>query len=178
MDSLTVDLTYGQALFDAAEELGKTSEIDAEYKAVSKVFSDNPKLKKLFIIPTIPVAEKKQVAEKVFKSQISQELFNFICILIDKYRVDAWDGIGRQYEKLVWEKDGLTKGILYSVIPVEKKRLTAFEKKVGKMFGKEVKLENRIDKSFIGGVRIYADGKLIDASVKTRLENMKQRIGQ
>jgi F0F1-type ATP synthase delta subunit len=39
-----------------------------------------------------------------------------------------------------------------------------------------VRLENRIDKSIIGGAKIYVDGKLIDASVKSRLENMKQRI--
>ena len=178
MDSLTVDLTYGQALFEAAQDMGKIQETGEEYKTVSKIFDENPMLKKLFIVPTISAEEKKKVAESVFKEQVSREFFNFICILIDKHRVGAWDGIGRQYEKLVWERDGVTKGILYSTVPVDKKRVAEFEKKTGEMLAKEVRLENRIDKSFIGGVKIFVDGKLIDASVKTRLENMKQRIGQ
>ena len=176
MEKLTVALTYGQALFDAANDREKIDEIGEEYRAVSKVFEENPMLKKLFSIPTIPARNKKTVAENVFGGRVSQELMSFICILIDKRRIGAWDAIGRQYEKLALEKDGFAKGILYSVVPIDKKRLEAFETKTGTALGKHVKLENRIDKSLIGGVRIYADGKLIDASVKARLENMKQRI--
>ena len=178
METLTVDLTYGQALFDAAKDRGRIDETGEEYKAVSKVLADNPSLKKLFIIPTVSAADKKAVARSIFSGRISQELLNFICILIDKRRISAWDGIGKQYEKLVWERAGLTKGILYSVVPVDKGRLKAFEDKTAAVLEKSVKLENRIDKSLIGGVKIYVDGRLIDASVKSRLENMKQRIRQ
>ena len=178
MEKLTVALTYGQALFDAAKDKGIINEVGEEYKAISLIFAENPMLKKLFSIPTIPVQDKKTVAKEVFGGRISQELLNFICILIDKRRIGAWDGIGRQYEKLVLEKDGLTKGILYSVVPVDKARLEAFENKTGAALDKQVKLENRIDESLIGGIRIYVDGKLIDASVKARLENMKQRMKQ
>ncbi|MDR3364317.1 MAG: ATP synthase F1 subunit delta [Clostridiales Family XIII bacterium] len=176
MDSLTVDVTYGQALFDAAGDCEKISEIGAEYKAVSAVFADQPALKKLFLIPTVSAGDKKAVAKKVFEGRVSRELLAFLCILIDKRRVGAWDGVGRCYEQLQDKRAGLTKGILYSVLPVEKGRLSAFEEKTGASLGKNVKLENRIDKSLIGGVKIYVDGKLIDASVKSRLESMKQKL--
>ena len=176
MDSLTVDHTYGNALFDAACERGISAQISEEYKAVSKVFKDNPSLKKLFIVPTLSALHKKEVAKEVFEGRISKELLNFIYILIDKRRVGAWEDIGRFYEKLIWENDGLTKGIVYSAVPMDQDRLLAMETKTGEAIGKKVKLENRVDKSLVGGVRIYIDGKLIDASVKTRLEKMKQRI--
>ena len=176
MDSLTVDHTYGQALYDVARERGIIEEVNEEYKAVSKVFHDNPQLRKLFLVPMISAMNKRDVAEKVFGGRISKELLNFILILIDKRRISAWDSIGRYYEKIVLENDGLTKGLLYSAMPVDKERLHAIEKKTGASIGKEVKLENRVDKSLIGGMRIYIDGKMIDASVKTRLENLRQRI--
>jgi ATP synthase F1 delta subunit len=176
MDSLTVDSTYGRALYDAAKERGKVSEIGEEYRAVSRVFTDNPLLKKLLLIPTISAPDKRDVAKKVFEGRISNELLNFIFILIDRRRVGAWKDIGAFYEQLVLENDGKTRGVLYSALPLDEKRKKALEVKTGKAIGKKVRLENRIDGSLIGGVRIYADGKLIDASVKTRLENMKQRI--
>ena len=176
METLTVGNTYGQALFDAASDMGIVTELGEEYKAVSKVFADNPLLKKLFLVPTLSAKEKKEAAEKIFEGRISRELLNFICILIEKRRIGAWDAIGREYEKLVWERDGRTKGIIYSALPVDSERMKAFEKKTGESLGKEVILENRVDKKLIGGVKIYVDGKLIDASVKTRLENMKQRV--
>jgi len=178
MEKLTVDLTYGQALFDAAKDCGKISLIGEEYKAVSEVFEKNPGLKKLFGVPTVPVNDKKAIAENVFGGRVSRELLSFLMILIDRRRTGAWDGIGREYEKLAWESEGFTKGVLYSVVPTGKERLKAFEERAAQATGKRVMLENRIDQTIIGGAIIYVDGKLIDASVKGRLENMKQRVRQ
>ena len=178
MEKLTTELVYGQALFDAAKERGKIDAIGEEYKAISEVFTDHPSLKKLFLVPTLSALEKKTVAKKVFEGRVSQEMLHFIYILIDKGRINVWDRIGKQYEKLVLESEGLTRGILYTIMPVGPERLSALEEKAGAALGKNVKLENRIDKSIIGGTVIYVDGKLIDASVKARLENMKQRIRQ
>jgi len=178
MESLTVEHTYGRALFDAAAEKGKILETNEEYKAVSGVFRDHPSLKKLFLVPTLSAPKKKAVAKTVFEGRISQELLNFIYILIDKSRIGAWDRIGRQYEKLMLEKDGITRGIVYTALPVNPARLKSFEEKTGAALGKTVELENRVDKSIIGGAVIYVDGKLIDASVKRRIESMKQRIRQ
>jgi len=178
MEKLTVGLTYGQALFDAAKDRGKINEIGEEYKAVSEVFKDNPGLRKLFSVPTITVEDKNAIAGKIFGGRISPELLRFIYILIDRRRIGAWDRIGREYEKLVWESEGFAKGVLYSVVPAGKKRIKAFEEKTAVATGKRVMLENRIDETIVGGVKIYVDGKLIDASVKGRLEKIKQRIRQ
>jgi len=178
MEKLTVDFTYGQALFDAAKDLGKLGEIGEEYKAVSGVFAENPLLKKLFCVPSVSINDKKAVALKVFGCRISEELLNFIFILIEKRRISSWEGIGREYEKFLLEEEGLARGVIYSVLPVGNERLKAIEEKTAEVLGKRVQLVNHIDKTLIGGIKIYAGGKLIDASVKARLENMKQRIKQ
>ena len=176
MESLKVDHTYGQALFDAAQDLGRVDEICEEYKIVTRVFENEPLLKKLFLVPTLSAIEKKETAREIFEGRISQELLNFLYILISKRRISYWERIGRHYEKLIMDRDGLTKGILYTVLPLTADQLEGFESKASLTLGKMVKLENRIDKTLIGGAKIYIDGKLIDASVKTWLENMKQRM--
>ena len=178
MDTLTVANTYSQALFDAASEDGVVNQIAAEYKEITKVFEDNPQLKRLFLIPMLSALEKKEIAVKIFEGNVSRIMLNYMFVVIDKRRIGAWEAIGRQYEKLVLAADGKTQGMLYSAIPLDKKRLKALEEKTGAALGLSVRLENRIDRSLIGGVKIYVDGKLIDASVKTRLEAMKQRIIQ
>jgi len=178
MEKLTVGITYGRALFEAAKDRGKTDEIGEEYKTVSDIFSETPSLNRLFSVPTVTIKDKKAVAQKVFGGRISEELLNFIFILIDKRRVGSWEGIGREYERCLLEEEGLAKGVLYSVLPVGSERIKAFEEKTAAMLGKRVHLVNHIDETLIGGVKMYVDGKLIDASVKARLENMKQRIKQ
>jgi len=178
MEKLAVEIVYGHALFSAAQDRGIIYEVWAEYKAVSEIFSEYPMLKKLFCVPTVTDLEKKDVAEKVFGGKITQELMNFIHILITKRRMYSWERIGSEYEKLVWKKEGHARGVIYSAVPLDEERIKAFEFKTDALISKRVQLENRIDESLIGGVRIYVDGKLIDASVKTRLASMKQRIIQ
>ena len=74
------------------------------------------------------------------------------------------------------EKDGVSRGVVYSVIPLTEENITSLESETGKTLSKNVKLENRIDASLIGGVVVYVDGKLIDLSIKKRLSNLKQTI--
>jgi ATP synthase F1 delta subunit len=176
MDSLTVNNTYAQAMFDAARERGSEADILEELRDVSAVFKENPKLRKLFLLPTVATKDKKDACRDVFRGQVSQIVLNFLLILIDKQRIYAWTGIVRSYEKLMDEQDGVSKGVLYSVVPIYGKMLKQFEDMCGLELGIVVRLQNRIDTSLIGGVRIYINGKLIDASVKMRLENMKQAM--
>ena len=176
MDSLTVDHTYGGALFEVAKERGKIVEIGDEIKEIRKIFTENPLFKRLFMVPTISALHKRDAAKEVFEGRISKELLNFIYILIDKNRIHSWDSICNYYDRLIWENDGLTKGVVYSATQIDKDKIPALEEKTGEAIDKKVKLENRVDKSLLGGLRIYIDGKLIDASIKTRLEKMKQRI--
>jgi ATP synthase F1 delta subunit len=176
MDSLTVDKIYGHALYDVAKERGIIEEISEEYKAVGKVFTDNPDLKRLFMIPLLSAYEKRNVAQKVFEGRILPELLNYLYVLIDEKRIGAWEDIGRYYEKVVLENNGLIKGVVYSAVPLDDDRIRALEKSTASFTGNNVMLESRIDKSLIGGVKIYIDGKLIDSSVKARLDNLRQRM--
>ncbi|MDR0853399.1 MAG: ATP synthase F1 subunit delta [Clostridiales Family XIII bacterium] len=174
MESLSVQATYGQALFEAAVDGGKVDLIAEEQKEISQIFKEYPELRKLFVIPTIPAEDKKAVARNIFEGKVAPELLNFLYILIDKRRLGAWDGAVRHYEELIDQRDGVTKGVLYSVVPVEDEKLKQFEADASAAVSKAVRLENRIDKSLIGGIVIYVDGKLIDVSIRNRLEGLKQ----
>ena len=50
------------------------------------------------------------------------------------------------------------------------------QQKVSDLLGENVKLENEIDKTLIGGVKILIDGKIIDASLRSRLENLSNAM--
>lgn len=176
MAELTVDLTYGKALFQAARELDKVNLITEEVTELEKLFSREPEFFSFFCSPIISAKEKKAVIRKVFLDRISPELTNLLCVLIDKGRGKHLPKIANQYRLLVNESTGHIVGTLYSVIPLDPAQLASFEEKTGDLLGKKVKLQNRTDSSLIGGVRIFVDGKLIDASVKTRLETLMERL--
>lgn len=176
MEKLTIDMVYGKALFQAARDMGNPEELLAEAKQLEAIFSEEPAFFAFVCSPIISAKEKKAAIHKIFDDRLSQALVNFLLVLIDKGRGSHFPKIIHQYEVQLAESQGHSRGILYSVQPLKPDQLNAFEEQTGRLLGKQVKLENRIDASLIGGVRIFVEGKLLDASIKTKLETLMESL--
>lgn len=176
MAELTVDKTYAKGLFLAAREMSKTDEIMQEAKELVALFNREKLFFDYLSSPTVSGDEKKQTVRNVFEGRISQEMVNFLLVLIDKGRVRHFQRIVKQYELLLNESLGFSRGVIYSAVPLSEAQLASFEEKIGQLIDKKVKLDNRIDKNLIGGVRIFIEGKLIDASVKKWLSDLKENL--
>ncbi|MEG1929632.1 MAG: ATP synthase F1 subunit delta [Anaerovorax sp.] len=176
MAELTVDLTYGKALFEAAADTNKTEDILKEAEEMVKLFESESAFFNFIISPVISAAEKRTVIEKVFGGRICQELMNLLYVLIDKGRTRHFAKIVARYKILIDDSNGYTLGNIFTVNPIQPKQLHQFEAQVGKLLKKKVKLENKIDPKIIGGVRIFIDGKVIDATIKKRLLDLKDSL--
>lgn len=176
MAELTVDMTYGSALFQAAQDIGKVDEMEDELSAVSDILGKNPEFASLIDDPTISAGEKKTVLKNVFDGRIMPELLNFMYVLVDKGRTRHFQRIVREYGKLRNQEEGFVAGTVYSVEPLDSGQIDRLQKETSKIINRKVKLENKIDPSLIGGVKILADGRLIDASLKKRLESLGESI--
>lgn len=178
MEELTVEITYSKALFEAARDLNKVDTILGELKEICGLFRQNPDFKEFFNTPVISGPEKKQVVEEVFGGQISRETLNFLMILIDKRRTANFDRIVKEYQKLINREQGISTGTVYSVEPLTDIQLGSFEEKTAKLLKKNVKLVNKTDAFLLGGVKVFVDGKVIDASIRKQLQDLEIRIKQ
>jgi ATP synthase F1 delta subunit len=176
MESLTVAATYGSALFEAARDLGKIDEIGEELTAIDLIFRDEPEFLNLLCNPGIDAAGKKNAAEAVLGGRISKELLNFLFILTDKRRMGGFRAIAKSYHALVNANLGISIGTVYSAVPLSEDRRGRLEDETGRLLRRKVRLDSLVDSSVIGGVKIYIEGKLIDASVRKRLDTLKEQV--
>lgn len=176
MAELTVDITYGQALYSAAADLDKTEEMLAEGKELVKIIGDIPEFKEFLSTPIIAAGKKKESIRKIFEGKVSQEMLNFMYVLIDKSRAGHFERIIKQFEKLIDENKGFSLGTIFSIKPLSDGQLESFEKETGKLLRKQIRLENKVDKNLIGGVRIFIEGKVIDASIQRKLMNLRENL--
>ncbi len=176
MAELTVDLTYGRALFDASLDVGKTDELWEEASQLTDLFEKEPEFYGFINSPVISATEKKTVLKSVFQNQLSEEMENFLYVLIDKGRTRHFPKIVKHFHQLINENNGFTSGVIYTVNELEKEQLESFEEKTGNLLRKNIKLVNKLDPQIIGGVRIFIDGKVIDATIKGRLNQMSESL--
>ncbi len=176
MAELTVGMTYGSALYQAATEVGKRDVIREEAKEVLAVFKQDKELNQFMDTPVISVGEKKEVLKNIFENRISEELLNFLYVMVDKGRARHFERAIKVYEDLFNREEGFSYGKICSVTPLTEEQIAKFEEEAGKLLKEKVKLENEIDADLIGGVKILIDGKVIDASLRKRLDDLSNTI--
>ncbi len=176
MAELTVDLTYGSALYQAAVELNKKDLILEEAFQVLEVFENEPDFYSFINYPAISANEKKEVLTNVFEGRICQELLNLLYVLVDKGRTARYGKIIKAYKDMVDREEGVTYGTVYSVEPLTEAQIKKMEEEITKLIKQETKLENQLDASLIGGVKILVDGRIIDASYRKRLDDLSSQL--
>jgi ATP synthase F1 delta subunit len=178
MDALTIATTYGTALFEAARDLNKIDVIDEELTALALIFRDEPDFFNLVCSPGIDAAGKKDSLTAVLEGRVAEELLNFLFILIDKRRIGGFPAIVKAYRAQVDENLGVAAGTVYSAVPLSEDKHKRLEDETGKLLQKSVRLDNLVDADIVGGVKIFIEGKLIDASVRKRLDTLKEQLAQ
>lgn len=176
MAELTIEMTYGSALYQAARELNKEKQLLDEAQELIGLLKETPDLQAFLDNPTISPNNKKTVIQEIFQGRICDELLNLLYILLDKRRTRNLTSIIKTYKKLMDKEHGVSVGRIFSVQPLSVKRLKEFEEETSKLLKCRVSLVNEMDQSLIGGVKIFVEGKVLDASLKTRLQDLGNTI--
>ena len=176
MAELTVDLTYGTALYEAAKETGKEQLILDEGLQILDIIDKEEDLHLFINFPTIAAEDKKKVLTAAFEGKICTELLNFLYVLVDKRRVAHLKGIMKVYKDLCDKEEGVSYGTVVSVVKLSDERLAQIEEETSNLLQKKVRLTNELDPALIGGVKVLIEGKMIDASLRKKFDDMASAL--
>ncbi|MBN2794357.1 MAG: F0F1 ATP synthase subunit delta [Clostridia bacterium] len=173
-----VSKTYSSALFELALEEHMIDTILAEYAFVKQSINENPEFFEIIVSPRIPLEEKKTILDKTFGNQISEVLLNFFKLLIDKKRSQVMMEVYDDFKALVDDHKGNIVATVESVIELDAAEIKNLEEKLNTLTGKNVSVNNVINPDIMGGLVVKVGDKIIDGSVKRKLENMKHELAQ
>ncbi|WMM24239.1 F0F1 ATP synthase subunit delta [Tissierella sp. MB52-C2] len=172
-----VSSRYALALFEAGLDIGKIDEFNKELDFLKAVFEKEVKLLQILNHPRISKNEKKQLIDKIFKEKLSQEMINFLYILVDKRREGFILDIVEEYKERFNEHENILNVVAITAIPMEKQSKDKLQVVLSNKLNKKIQLSNKVDKTIIGGVLLKVESKIIDGTVKGQLESIGQAIG-
>lgn len=167
---------YALALFEAGKELNKLDDFKEELNYISITLEKEPDLMKVLEHPKIAKKAKKDLITQVFKGKVSQEIQNFLYVIIDKGREENILDINSEYKKLYNEEKNIVEVLAVTAVPMDKGSQNRLAKILSTKMSKIVKVSNKVDKGVIGGVLLRIENKLIDGTIKGRLESMEKTI--
>lgn len=166
---------YAKALFDVALDKNILDKTIQEVDLVGEFITD-PEFEGFFQSVKIDGGMKKSVFNKAFLHEVSTTTRNFFWILFDNNREDQFNEIRNELERLVDEQRKRVVAKVVTAVPINDELKAKVQQKLSQATGKEVTLESVVDPSIFGGMLIYADGQIIDASVKSRLSHLRERL--
>ncbi|MBM7615127.1 F0F1 ATP synthase subunit delta [Alkaliphilus hydrothermalis] len=169
---------YAGALYEVAIPLQKQEIFKEELLAILDTLTAHPQFDQLLKSPLIQSQEKKDILTKVFQGKISQEVSNFLYILVDKRRQNHIQEIIHEYKGMVEKAKNMVEAIAITAEAMSKDDLSRLQKKLSLTSGKTVTIKNEIDGSIIGGVLIKMGDQVIDGTIKNRLAQMKEQLSQ
>lgn len=174
-----VSKTYGDALFELAVETNRLETIQEEVETVMEVLRTNEDFIKLMGHPRISVEEKSSVLESVFKGKVSDELTGFLLTIENKGRFYDIERILSYFVDRVREYKKIGVAHVTSAMPLTDSQKKDVESRLLETTSYvSFLMEYDVDSSLIGGMVIRIGDRVVDSSIKTKLNNMAKELSK
>jgi F-type H+-transporting ATPase subunit delta len=166
---------YAEAALELARRDGTLERWLADHRLAAEIAAD-PDVAGVLDNPAVPFPARREVLEKVLARRVSAQALNLALLLARRGRISLLPRVAAEYKRLVDRERGVVVATVTSAMPLEPAELEAIGARVTAMTGARVELETRDDPDLIGGVTVRIGDRLIDASVRGRLERLRDRI--
>ena len=122
-----------------------------------------------FSNPELQRSDKKALIKKLFEGELSEDVYHFLLLLVDKRRMSLFPAIVSQYEELSNEARHIVVADVTTARTLSKEQKDKLEDKLEVVTGKTVKVRLHEDPKIIGGVIVRIGDKRIDGSVTGKL---------
>ncbi len=166
---------YARALFDAAKERGRLKQVHEDLGDFAQAARDVPELHALLENPEIDHRAKQAVLGELLTGG-DELVHNFLLVLVEKGRAGELEEIVREFEALVADEEHRLEVELttaYELSDDEAKEILA---QIEQQSGRQVEATRRVDPSIIGGFVLLAGSMRVDASIRGRLDRLRQEI--
>jgi F-type H+-transporting ATPase subunit delta len=175
--SQVVAKRYAKALFELAQEESRLEGCMEELKALERLLDEVPEFEMVLKSPIYPEEVKKQILRTIKdQTEMSDLLFRFLGLLVDKNRTDYFRNIARVYEKLYDEHNNIVRAEVTAATDLDERMIEKIASSLKEMTGKTVIVEFRKDPDLIGGVIAKVGDLVLDGSVRTQLRNIKETL--
>lgn len=164
---------YAAALFELAEEKGELDKVAGDLRDLRKMLADSADFRRMVASPVIDRKQRTAAVEEIAKrGGLSTLTANFLGVLVHNGRLFTLDATIGAFLALLAGKRGELTAHVSSATPLAESQIAAVSAALKKALGRTVALESSVDPSLIGGLVVKVGSRMIDGSLKTKLQRL------
>ena len=168
---------YATALFELARDEKSIDAVKADLDKFDTMLTDSPELVRLVRSPVFSAGtQAKALAAVLDKAGISGTTAKFLKVLTANRRLFAVADVIRAFRALVAKFKGEATADVTVAETLNDKNLDALKTALKSVTGKDVALNVKVDPSIIGGLIVKLGSRMVDSSLRTKLNSIKHAM--
>jgi F-type H+-transporting ATPase subunit delta len=126
--------------------------------------------------PAVPLAKRQEIIRQLLGTRITAQALRLVALLVERGRVNALPKLSEDYDRLLNAHRGVVEATVTSAVPLTADETAAIRSRVEAMAGSAVELRTEVNPDLLGGLTIQVRDRLLDASIRGRLERLRDQL--
>jgi len=176
MSETAVGENYAGALLELATRRDAAEAYGGYLAQVAELYREEPRFRLLLDTPRVREDRKKEVLREVLADRVPAPFLHFLLVVLEKRRQRSIPRIEEAYRELLDERFGrVHANVTLALEPDEELRREIVDR-LEAILDREVEASFRTDEDIVGGILVRFEDKVMDGSLRRRLQNLRRRL--
>ena len=166
---------YARSLFEVATEHDKLDVVRDQLAEFAEALDASHELQMFFFSPYFSTDEKQDGLRRTV-TDADESFLNFLSLLLENHRMPVIFRVRREYDRLWREANHLLAVQITSAVELDPSVAERVGDEIGRQTGRTVELTSTVDPEILGGIVVRVGNSIIDASIRTRLDNLRKQV--
>jgi F-type H+-transporting ATPase subunit delta len=166
---------YARSLFEVATEQDKLDLVREQLGEFAEALDESHELQMFFFSPYFSTDEKQDGLRRTV-TEVDESFLNFLSLLLENHRMPVIFRVRREYDRLWREANQLLAVQITSAVELDPSVAERVGDEIGRQTGRTVELTSAVDPEILGGIVVRVGNSIIDASIRTRLDNLRKQV--
>ncbi len=176
MSRYSVARNYADTLFELAEREGAEEEWLVMLGEIATLYRESASFQAFLHTPRVALEEKKRMLRSVLGTQYPEPFVRFLMVVLDKRRQGLLPLMEEAYREMLDERMGRVHAIVTLPYEPDAEFRAELEAALSVMLDSKVSAEFRTDEEIIGGLVVRVKDRVLDGSVRRRLQLMRRAL--
>jgi F-type H+-transporting ATPase subunit delta len=165
---------YAAALFELAKDQKQLDQVAGDLESFDRMLAGSAELRRLVRSPVISAEDQARALGVLLdKAGITGLISNFFKLIARNRRLFAASDMIKGFRALLARERGEVNADVTSAHPLTPDQMNLLSDSLKAQVGKNVKIATRVDPNLLGGLIVKVGSKMIDSSLRTKLDNLK-----
>jgi F-type H+-transporting ATPase subunit delta len=170
--------TYARVLFDLASAADAVDAADEGLRSVAEAVRGHVDLRTALIDTGVPSERKRAVLREIFGETVSPEVLAVVTLAVERGHADLLGEVTRHFTEIAEAERGIVVAEVTTAIALDERLRASITDKLAAALERPVTLRERVDASIVGGVIIKVGGRVLDGSISSQLDSVRQNLSK